>query len=165
MNETLIAELGRDEYRGLTDAQAADRLNAAVAGVYGRIDLNWLDALLWQTGIMRALQQAAEGDLPLSEATAEQQAAAISAAWSLYGYLTSPRVHPELDLSIAEVSGGLQVLVLCGVVPAEVGAAVLARAAVTRAAQLGLGAVQPHDVAEARIRLRDRADREREGER
>lgn len=165
MTETLIAELARVEYERLSDAEAAERLNAPVAGLYGPISLDWLDALLWQSGVMRTLQQAAQGTLPASEATAEQRAAAVAAAWSLYGYLTSPRVHPELDLGIAEVAGGLQVLVLCGVVPAEVGAAVLARAAVTRAAQLGLGAVQPHDVAEARIRLRDRADREREGER
>lgn len=158
MIETLVAELAREEYERLSDAEAAERLNAPVAGVYGAIDLDWLDALLWQTGVMRALQQAADGTLPASEATAEQQAAAIGAAWSLYGYLTSPRVHPELDLGIAEVAGGLQVLVLCGVVPAEVGTAVLARGAVTRARQLNLQPVQPHDVAEARIRIKARAE-------
>lgn len=154
MNPDLIlaAELAGAAYQGLSHEAAAERLNAAVDGTRGPLDLDWLDSLFIRAGLWRTVDAAAAGSLPApvwdgngvqpsGSVTAEQAAAAISAARQLGELIRSPRVHRWLDTSLPEVAVGLAALTAAGVIPAPVAAVMLDAARVSRATQLGLGEI------------------------
>lgn len=154
MTDILIAELSLPAYAELSDADAAAALNTAIAGTYGHLDLDWLDSLLIGYDVWPTLRAAAAGTVPTSVST-EADAAAVKAARMIVETVDSGRKHPYIDTSLGQFAGGLTALMACGVVSAEVAALVAAKIRLSRAGQLGLGAVTEVQVCEARIILAD----------
>lgn len=152
MTDILIAELSLPAYAALSHQEAADLLNAPVDGTHGAFSLDSLDSLFIRLDLWPTVEAAAAGTLP--EAASQQlpvvQAGAVHASRQIVETLRSVRQHPYIDTAQTEFLQGLQAMVACGVVAAEVAAYVLAGARLTRCQQLGIGSVVAADVSRAR---------------
>ena len=142
MSTTLQTELALPAYTGLSDAAAADRLNAPIVSGRRLVPMGDIKPLLYQDAMppaMIRLEDASAAVLPASSEPAYAAALALkTAARVVLAWLTDPHVA-TVDLDNATARAGLAAIVAGGVITQAMAAEIdgLANVTTTRAAQLG----------------------------
>ena len=103
MMETLLDELRKTEYQGLSDQAAADAINAKTVTVRVLVDLWQIEEYARRNGIRQALKRA-EGN---------PQHPCQGIAIDVLAYITSPRTE-KLDVDLAETQAMFGAMVSCG---------------------------------------------------
>ncbi len=143
---TIKAEIARDGYKGMDDAEIAAALNAKTISIKRRVPTYQARAILLKRGVWGALCIAAEQtNIPV-----ELRAAAITARDTMLHTETMDTDEPEVEAIVAAM---MSAFVQAGLMAAEVRDELLALidGVTSRAAQLGLGPVAAGDVATARV--------------
>ena len=137
----LQTELALPAYSGLSDADAAARLNTPIVTARRLVAMGDIKPLLYQDAIppaMLRLEDAANAALPVTSDPGYTAAAQLkTAARMVLAWLTDPHVE-HVDLDNATAKAGLAAIVAGGIIGPAMAAAIdaLANVTTTRARQI-----------------------------